>query len=179
MKATEVNQTKDWVVEAILKLLEKKEYRDITISQIVNKADIGRRTFYRYFKSKDDIFNYIGLNLANDFAQTILNDKADSLFTISTSYFKFWESHIDTLLLMKKAHLLYFIEDNLFEIIYKVAIKIGHIEEQNVDENFMDRYKYEFEFKLAGFWKLTLLWCTEMPRKTPEEMAKIIYSIVK
>ena len=36
------------------------------------------------------------------------------------------------------------------------------------------KYNYEFSIKLAGFWKATILWCEETPRKTPEEMANLI-----
>lgn len=51
----ETNQTKKWIMEALLMLLTKKEYQDITISQIADKANLGRRTFYRYFQTKDHV----------------------------------------------------------------------------------------------------------------------------
>jgi AcrR family transcriptional regulator len=182
MEILEENKTKKWIIEALFELLKYKEYQDITISQIVNKAGLGRRTFYRYFKTKDEVMEYTTNFLMNQFANTVMINHADTLATITKSYFEFWENYIDLLLLLNKAHLLYYIEDNLLELIYEVALKVGHIP---LDMNYEDvmgkynQYKYEFAFKLAGFWKVTLVWCSENPRKTPEEMSELIVSMVK
>ena len=48
----ETNQTRHQIINSLLELLEKKDYSAITINMIVNHANLGRRTFYRYFKPK-------------------------------------------------------------------------------------------------------------------------------
>ena len=40
-------QSSDWIYEALKTLMLDKEYSKITITDIVNKANIGRTTFYR------------------------------------------------------------------------------------------------------------------------------------
>ena len=61
--------------------------------------------------------------------------------------------YFDILQLLKKAHLLYFIEDNLPELIMDVAKKINHIPKiiplEQVAMHY-EKYKYEFTIKLAG-----------------------------
>lgn len=47
----------DIVIQALLLLVKDKKLEDITISDIVAKAGIGRGTFYRHFKDKDDIIS--------------------------------------------------------------------------------------------------------------------------
>ena len=37
--------------------MENKDYKDITITDITNKAGVNRITFYRNFDSKDEIIN--------------------------------------------------------------------------------------------------------------------------
>ena len=64
-------QTKDWIADSLLELLNHKSYHDITIGQVAANAHIGRRTFYRYFKTKDDIVTYISSKLMDRFADTI------------------------------------------------------------------------------------------------------------
>lgn len=49
----EENQTKLWIINALLEQLERKDYSSITINMITDQAKLGRRTFYRYFKTKD------------------------------------------------------------------------------------------------------------------------------
>lgn len=182
MMIKEDNKTKRWIIEALFELLTHREYHDITISQIVGRAGLGRRTFYRYFKTKDEVVAYATKLLMNEFAETILKNHADTLETIAKSYFEFWENYIDVLLILNKAHLLYVIEDNLVSLLYGVALKAGHVSERMSSDTalaFYEKYKYEFAFKLAGFWKVTVVWCSEEPRKSAEQMSKIINDIVK
>lgn len=58
MEIKEENKTRKWIIDALFALLKRRDYRDITINQIVNQAGLGRRTFYRYFKSKDEVMEY-------------------------------------------------------------------------------------------------------------------------
>lgn len=182
MEIREDNKTKKWIIEALFDLLKTKNYPDITISQIVNKAGLGRRTFYRHFKSKDEVIEYTTKLLMNEFANTIMINQSDTQESIATSYFEFWENYIDVLLLLNKAHLLYFIEDNLLTLLYDVARKIGHVPDHMTQEELTEQYnlyKYAFAIKIAGFWKATILWSTENPRKSPKEMGKLINDILK
>ena len=48
---------KDYITEGLFILMEKKDYKDITITDITNKAGVNRITFYRNFDSKDEIIN--------------------------------------------------------------------------------------------------------------------------
>ena len=68
----ENNQTKRRIIESLYELLDKKNYHDITITRIVDKAELGRRTFYRYFNSKDEVIEYSTNLLMNEFADTIV-----------------------------------------------------------------------------------------------------------
>lgn len=177
----ETNQTRLWIINSLLELLEKKEYSAITINMIVDHANLGRRTFYRYFKTKDDAMKYITELLMDRFADNIINNHSSGMEEVAVAYFQFWEQYIDVLLLLKKAHVLYFIEDNLVELITGVAKKVKHIPEGIPVEKLTEiyaKYNYEFSIKLAGFWKATIIWCEDTPRKTPEEMAKIITSLL-
>lgn len=174
-------QTKDWIADSLLELLNHKSYHDITIGQVAANAHIGRRTFYRYFKTKDDIVTYISSKLMDRFADTILKNHATDLKGVAKSYFEFWENHIDVLLLLKKAHLLYFIEDNLPALIEQVAVQTKHASGADLaalSSEQLELYQYMFYFRLAGFWKLTTVWCSETPWKTPEVMSELMQKIV-
>ncbi len=50
--------TKKRIADALYSLIQEIIYDDITIYHILNKANVSRRTFYRYFCSKDDLMNF-------------------------------------------------------------------------------------------------------------------------
>jgi len=177
----EKNQTRLFIINSLLELLEKRSYNSITINMIADKATLGRRTFYRYFKTKDDAMKYITEQLMDQFADTVIRNDSHGIEEVTIAYFQFWEQYINILLLLKKAHLLYFIEDNLTDLIIQVAKKVKHIPTNFPAEKLVKLYEkhhYEFSIKLAGFWKATIIWCEENPRKSPEEMAKIITALL-
>lgn len=49
------NDVKTNIVNALIELLDEKEYESISITDIVNKANVSRATYYRYFKEKEDV----------------------------------------------------------------------------------------------------------------------------
>lgn len=44
-----------WLIEALLSLMEEKDYDKITIKDICARADLSRQTFYNFFETKNDI----------------------------------------------------------------------------------------------------------------------------
>ncbi len=48
-------KTRQAVFEAFARLLQKQKYSSITIQDIIDKANIGRTTFYSHFETKDDL----------------------------------------------------------------------------------------------------------------------------
>ena len=181
-ETVEKNRTKLWLINSLLDLLKRKEYASITINMIADNAQLGRRTFYRHFNTKDEAMKYTTELLMSEFASHIKTNHAKGFEEILTAYFEFWEQYIDVLLLLKKAHLLYFIDDNLPELIMDVAKKIHHIPKAIPVEKaaqHYEKYRYEFAIKLAGLWRATIIWCEESPRKSPQEMVEIITKFLK
>lgn len=63
--------SKDYIVEALFQLLQKKDYEKITISEIAKKAGVNRITIYRNFDYKEDILFYYIEKIFDDYKQRI------------------------------------------------------------------------------------------------------------
>lgn len=58
MKIDYTDFTKQYITEAVLQLMNEKDFHEISITEIAKKAGVGRATFYRNFDSKEDVLIY-------------------------------------------------------------------------------------------------------------------------
>ena len=168
---------------ATLELLKTKEYKDIQMKEIAEAAHVGRRTLYRYFGYKDEIMTNVVESLMDDLADVINQNGRLDLEGIAYSFFIFWERNIDVLRLLKKAHLMYLLEDNLPDLVMGVSLKtkykdLTREEWEREMEQWSAEDKYNLSYMLAGYFKVAQLWMEEKNRKSPEEMAVIMRRIV-
>jgi len=49
------NETKKHVVDVFSRLVDKYGYDQISVTMLIKEAHIGRTTFYRYFRDKEDV----------------------------------------------------------------------------------------------------------------------------
>ena len=56
MNNTEKNTyVKQQITNAFLQMLEKHNIKDVSVSDLCDKAGVGRASFYRYYESKEDV----------------------------------------------------------------------------------------------------------------------------
>jgi len=49
-------RTRQLLSEALVELIREKDYNTITVSDIIDRANVGRSTFYAHYRDKDDLF---------------------------------------------------------------------------------------------------------------------------
>ena len=50
-----VRRTQKSLHQALIALLLEKNYDTITVQEVLDRADVGRSTFYAHFQSKDEL----------------------------------------------------------------------------------------------------------------------------
>ncbi|MFT9818903.1 TetR/AcrR family transcriptional regulator [Lysinibacillus sp. NPDC056185] len=88
------------IINTLLELMKVKEYSEITITEIVIKAQLARKTFYRNFKSKDDVLNEYVDYLFNKYIHKLANLDNLTNFSVTKCYFEFWQEHVSFLKLL-------------------------------------------------------------------------------
>lgn len=78
-------EVKDAILEAAIKEFKEKNFFEASMRSIAKNSNITVGNIYRYFKNKDDLFNYIMDPVWNDVTKLIYNDFNNSaeLFPIS------------------------------------------------------------------------------------------------
>lgn len=54
-----IKKSKDALKEALLTIMYEKDFRDISITEIVQTADLNRGTFYKHYQYKEDVLEEI------------------------------------------------------------------------------------------------------------------------
>jgi AcrR family transcriptional regulator len=49
-------RTRHLLSAALVELIRERDYSTITVSDIIERADVGRSTFYAHYRDKDDLF---------------------------------------------------------------------------------------------------------------------------
>ena len=62
-----VKRTRDALGDALVALIHEMPFEDITVQQVLDRADVSRTTFYTHFRDKDDLF----LSDAEDFFELL------------------------------------------------------------------------------------------------------------
>src|SRR5687767_5953143 len=62
-----VQRSRELLQQALIELISDRRYDAITIQDIVDRANVGRTTFYLHYNSKDDLFMSCHEAIVSDF----------------------------------------------------------------------------------------------------------------
>jgi AcrR family transcriptional regulator len=71
---------------ALVSLVTEKRFDDITIQEVIDRADVGRSTFYSHFRDKEDLFQQDWERFLEGLAQHIDWDKAGQAGFVPVAY---------------------------------------------------------------------------------------------
>lgn len=99
--------TKHYIVTALFKLMHAYEYEKIKVTDIAQKAGIGRATFYRYFKSKEDVITYYFEHHTREFVfgQHIYPRCKEDYVKVVSDVLGVFKANKEPFKLLKRAHL--------------------------------------------------------------------------
>ena len=171
--------------EALILLLEKKEYSYITIKEICEKAGVNRSTFYLHYETIDDLLSecieYVGNKINKKFSNKVIDKQVIK------------DSGLDDLLFITPEYLLPYLEflkEN--KVIYKIAYSqpnvfkeqyvVNHLH-KNIFEPILNRFlvpkneqKYMMSFYLSGMGALMIEW---IKNDCKEDIQTIINILLK
>ena len=98
-----MTKSKAQICTALMKLLQTKPYRRITVSQVCDSAGVSRPTFYKNFDSMDAVVRYRLLQLKKNYKRS--HHPSGDICAHLTDFYAFIKSNREIDLLLSKGKL--------------------------------------------------------------------------
>jgi len=150
------------IEKAFIELLQTRELKEITVSDIIKMAGLNRSTFYA---------NYIDIYDLADQTRKTLEDEFSSLF----ADYDYFTEHSGALKMFTH------IRDN--QLFYKTYFKLCYDDKHLIciydplraeKEHIDTLLKYHIEFFRNGLNAIIRIWLTNGCQESPEEMAEVL-----
>ena len=167
----QVQRSREWIFEALILLMKKTKFQDITISDITAKAGVARLTFYRNYNSKEEIIIYEGKKIYNklmvDLTQNSFGDSV--IYESIKKIIGVFNDYADLFDLLLKNNLDYLIMQSFEVEISNILKKIFGVD--NTD-------KYKVKFYEGALFAIAVEWIKNSREESIDEMTDIIYSLI-
>lgn len=174
---TRSQQSKEWIILALLQLMEHQVYSDISITDIARRAGLARQTFYRNYQDKDDIlFDF----LSKQFAQfrSLWDDQDVLSEKMFVSLFRTWQDQIPASLVAnicnydrKIRQIIFRSLDHFIQALFRVHLPAEEKQQQNCLHYYAQR---SFSSTLHV---LLIEWTLNRFAQSPEEMGRLTFQL--
>ena len=148
-------QSKKKIAEAMLKVMNTYDYKEITVTQITQEARISRKTFYRHFRDKDEVLKHLFDSLYQECLSSITESGIHHYWDVVQCFFDFWEKHAKTLILMKRSNLL----PQLFEESYDRSFEVFRsVRTADIADHYGDQLPYLLAYSIGGMNSMLIKW---------------------
>lgn len=165
-------KSQKWLVDALLSLIQKKPYEEISISELCKEAALDRRTFYRNFKDKADVLLFYFSNLQEKYLIALKEMPERTFYTLAKVHFEFWTCHLD---FFKTAQSDQALNAALFQML-NTFIPAMYAE---AGDSIPKELQYNISFVVGGFHNVLIQWISTGFHETAEEMAAIVSVMFK
>lgn len=158
-----------YIVQALFKLMNEYEFEKIGVSDIARKAGVGRATFYRYFKRKEDVIVYYFEHNTKDFvlSQRFFPRCKEDYVGIAKSAFTAFKKNIGPMRLLRKAHLEY--------------IYLGYLNRmmaETFSRDYESRNAYAPYLYAGMLFNVSMAWLDNDCKESVEELAEMFVDAI-
>lgn len=185
-------RTKQSLYKSLCSLLKKKPLSEITISEITDKANINRSTFYLHYKNLHDLQNEIEENLFQIYKNSLddylasLNSQTNS--TVNKDFGKsktndltpeinLYENTFSFLQKYKQYTPILLVEsptNKLLENIIALGSEIHFSKwKSTISANDSSYFKYSYPYIVNGLIAVFKLWLSDGMKESPAQMAEL------
>ncbi len=155
-------QSQEKIEKVFIELLQTREIREITVSDIIKITGLNRSTFYANYIDIFDLADKIRAKLENEFSNLFADYDYYNERSGALKMFK----HIKENQLFYKTYFKLCYDDKFLVSIYDTK----RAEKEHINSNL----KYHIEFFRNGLNAIIKLWLASGCKESPEEMAEVL-----
>ena len=154
-------KSKDKIVKSLIELMETHEFEEITVKDISELAEVNRSTYYRNFKSKEDIIKYKLESIMDEYLKEFEKKTDKTKETYIRTILETFLKHEEFLKIIHKQNQSYILQKvlvNYFGDVLKDTYK---------------KERYQVYYHIGGIYNFTICWIENDMKDRPEYLAKI------
>ena len=170
--------TKRMLKESMMKILKEKELDTISVAELCRDAGVNRATFYRHYEIPRDVVTEIQRDLYQELKQHINMPKSpEDIHTVIEKLCEFLDDHRELIRI--------FIRNNSDTDFINLMNEIyGEVAKEYSHTNILKKLNQEdiqflTLYNAGGSYFVIKNWIMGSIRKSPEEMADYVYSLVR
>ena len=156
--------SKECFYNALVDLMKEKDFDDIQINEICQKAGFNRSTFYRNYNSKMDVLMSKFKEEAKKYQQLVNDNKEKTFMYKAIKLFELLRLSYHIFIQMRKAKL----DQEMYQEFSSIY---------PLDENLMSS-KYAMTFKTGGVYMVIIEWMENGMIESDQEMAETLRDVI-
>ena len=167
-----IDKTKNLISLALVRLMYRKSYDEITVKEICQNAGVSRMSFYRYFDKKEDVFiDYCDARF-EEFYDEYLNRTTVSLEEFVLDTFKFFKKYNRQLMILRQAG-----KEQILVKQFNGYAK--YLIVHNSNKLVLEQRKNPVigPFLAGGLYNVLATWLDDGMEQSPEEMRDLLLQI--
>ena len=156
-------ESQEKITQAFIELLQKKELKAITVSDIIKQTELNRSTFYANYLDIYDLADKTRARLEDEFSQTFADYDYNHEHNGALRMF----THIKENQLFYKTYFKLCYEEKHLVTVHNTKRAQLEMDGKNI--------RYHIEFFRNGLNAIIKMWLADGCKESPEEMAEILH----
>jgi AcrR family transcriptional regulator len=171
-------RSRKWLQDALAQLMKEKPFREIQITEIADRAQVSRPTFYLHYRSKEELLlsqvDVVFAEFLNELSDTIAEGNYDRQ-KYSILIFQYWERNAETLRMVMQAGLHEEFRERLRKY-FSLAIKqlTARNEKPKADEQTLE---FIVDFESGGAYQLLTQWIARGMPYSAKQIGTLFYQL--
>ena len=153
----------------LLAAMMAHQYEDITISDLCDSMKVPRKSFYRYFSSKDGALYALIDHTLSEFSGEFFSQEMTATIGTLERFFCFWRSHADFLDALAKSSL----SGILLQRSIMLVLEQDLLSKRLLPFDKKSAQEYAITFLISGLISLVVQWHRSSFKEDPHDLATI------